>query len=107
MERNGFKVSVGDAALIKSEEKNNWKWPLAIVRAICHGRDGLVRGIQHQTGKGLLERPVQHLHLLELACDKVPEKKQPMNPEARKFIPKRVVAEVAATKIELLLAEEK
>ena len=67
---------------------------------------GLVRGVQLQTGKGLLERPVQHLYPLELACDKVPEKKQPMNPEAREFKPKRAAAEVAATKIKSLLAEE-
>ena len=94
-------MSVGDAVLIKSEDKNKGKWPLAIIQAIYPGRDGLVCGVQLQTGKGLLKRPVQHLYPLELACDKVPEKKQPMNPEAREFKP-----EVAATKIKSLLAEE-
>ena len=59
MERSGFEVSAGDAVLIKSEEKNKGKWPLAIVRAIYPGRDELVRGVQLQTGKGLLEKPVQ------------------------------------------------
>ena len=34
-----FEVSVGDAVLIKAEEKNKGKWPLAIVRAIYPGRD--------------------------------------------------------------------
>ena len=56
--------------------------------------------------QGLLERPVQHLYFLELACNNVPEKKQHMYPEARESITKRAAAEVA-TNIKSILAEEK
>ena len=74
-----FEVHVGDVVLVESDEKNRGKWPLAIVRAIYPGRDDVVRAVQLQTGKGFPERPIQHLYPLELACDKIPEKKKPMN----------------------------
>ncbi len=101
-----FEVHVGDVVLVKSDEKNRGKWPLAIVRAIYPGRDEVVRAVQLQTGKGFLERPIQHLYPLELACDKIPEKQKPMNPDARAFTPKRKAAEAAATKIKLILDQE-
>ena len=100
-----FEVHVGDVVLVKSDEKNRGKWPLAIVRAIYPGRD-VVRAVQLQTGKGFLERPIQHLNPLELACDKIQEKKKPMNPGARAFTPKRNSAEAAPTKIKLILDQE-
>ena len=101
-----FEVHVGDVVLVKSDEKNRGKWPLANVRAIYPGRDEVVRAVQLQTGKGFLERPIQHLYPLELACDKIPEKNKPMNPDARAFTPKRKTAEAAATKIKLILDQE-
>ena len=101
-----FEVHVGDVVLIKSDEKNRGKWLLAIVRAIYPGCDEVVCAVQLQTGKGFLERPIQHLYPLELACDKIPEKKKPMNPDARAFTPKLKAAEAAATKIKLILDQE-
>ena len=62
----------GDAVLVKSDERNRGKWPLAKVREIFSGRDSIVRAVRVETGKGFLKRPVQHLYPLELACDKTP-----------------------------------
>ena len=101
-----FEVSKGDVVLVRTDEKNRGKWPLAIVRATYPGRDGVVRAVQVETSKGLLERPVQHLYPLELACDKVPSKEQPLNPQAAEFLPKRPAAVVASKNIKLIMEQE-
>lgn len=86
-ERKHFKVSEGDVVLVKLDEKNRGKWPLAI-QETYPGCDGVVHAVQLQTSKGLLERPIQHLFPLELACDKAQIKQQSTNPEAPPFTPK-------------------
>ena len=102
-----FEVSKGDVVLVRTDGKNRGKWSLAIVRATYPGRDhGVVRGVQVETSKGLLERPVQHLCPLELACDKVPLKEQPLNPQAVEFLPKHAAAISASKNIKLILEQE-
>ena len=85
-----FKVSKGDVVLVKTDGKNRGKWPLAIVRATYPGHDGVV----------------QHLYPLELACDKVPLKGQPLNPQAVEFLPKRAAAIAASKNIKLIMEQE-
>ena len=65
---------VGDVVIIRSEDKNRGKWPLGVLEELFEGRDGKVRAVKLRAGKTLLERPIQHLYPLELACDKVPER---------------------------------
>ena len=55
--------------IIKSEDKNRGKWPLGIIQELYPGRDGVVRAARLRSGKSFLERPLQHLYLLELSCD--------------------------------------
>jgi len=55
-------LNVGEVVIIRSEDKNRGKWPLDIEEELFEGRDGKVTG-----GKMFLERPIQHLNLLELA----------------------------------------
>ena len=57
-------LKVGEVVLIQSEKRNRGKWPLGVVLDLFHGRDGIVRA-----GKSFMDRPVQHLYHLELACD--------------------------------------
>ena len=64
-----FEVYEGDIVLVKSEVKNHGKWPLAMVKAVFPGHDGVVWVVRVKTGKGLLEKPVQHLYPSELLCD--------------------------------------
>ena len=56
--------------MIKSPlEKNRGKWPLGIVQTLIKSIDGEIQVVKLQPGKDYLERPVQHLYLLELSCD--------------------------------------
>ena len=66
---------------------------------LFEGRDGKVRAVKLRAGKTFLERPIQHLYPLELACDKVPERAAAppqLNAAAPVFRPRRDAA-VAAT----------
>ena len=92
-------LNVGDVVIIRSEDKNRGKWPLGIVEELFEGRDGKVRAVKLRAGKTFLERPIQHLYPLELACDKVPERAAAppqLNAAAPVFRPRRDAA-VAAT----------
>ena len=44
-------------------------WPLGLVTDLFPGRDGVVRCVNLQTAKGVLRRPVQKLHDLEIYYD--------------------------------------
>ena len=99
-------VSVGDVVIVKTDSRNRGKWPLAIVSDVYPGRDGNIRAVQLRTGKGMLERPIQHLYPLELYCDMVrPEAEQTLNPEARVFRPRRAAAVAAADRIKAIAEE--
>ena len=66
---------------------------------LFEGRDGKVRAVKLRAGKSFMERPIQHLYPLELACDKVPQRVAApprLNAEAQAFRPRRDAA-VAAT----------
>ena len=92
-------LNVGDVVIIRSEDKNRGKWPLGVVEELFEGRDGKVRAIKLRAGKTFLERPIQHIYPLELACDKVPQRAAAppqLNAGAPVFRPKRDAA-VAAT----------
>ena len=88
----------GDVVLIRSEEKNRGKWPLGVVVKLFNGRDGIVRGVKLRAGKTFLERPIQHLYPMELACDRAPERAKvptPLNAKAPAFRPRRDAAVAA------------
>ncbi|XP_046862793.1 uncharacterized protein LOC124456377 [Xenia sp. Carnegie-2017] len=102
-----FIVNVGDVVLIKSNEKNRGKWPLGIVIETYPGRDGVIRGVMLKTPNGNLERPVQLLYPMELACDRQSHDERPdLNPDTEPFKPKRKAAENAAGIIKSIADEE-
>ena len=62
-------LKIGDVVIIKSDDKSRAKWPLGIVQELYPGRDGIIRAVRLRAGQSYLERPIQHLYPLELACD--------------------------------------
>ena len=100
------KVKVGDAVIVRTDNKNRGKWPLAVVQQIFPGRDGYTRAVQLRTTKGVIERPVQHLYPLELQCETTGPAAQQLNPHAENFRPKRNAASVAAAKIKDIAENE-
>ena len=87
-------LAVGDVVIIKSVERKRSCWPLGIIEELIVGRDQVVRDAKLRVGKSVLERAVQHLYPLELACDKTPppNKPTPLNPRAPIFRLKRDAA---------------
>lgn len=97
--------NVGSLVLIKGEEKNRNKWKIGKVVRLIRGRDQVVRGVQLQTGKGTIERPIQLIYpALELQCD-VNQHKQ-LDSGAKEFKPRRQAAAVAETVNEVLMEYE-
>lgn len=99
-------LKVGDVVIIKAEDKNRGKWPLGIVQELFPGRDGVVRAVRLRAGKSYLERPIQHLFPLEIACDMVPTAPIVLNGDAPEFRPKRKEALEAKRKIQEIVRSE-
>ena len=95
-------LAVGDVVIIKSVERNRNCWPLGIIEEFIVGRDQVVRDAKLRVGKSVLERAVQHLYPLALACDKTPppNKPTPLNPRAPIFRLKRDAAAAADLRIQ-------
>ena len=97
-----FQPKFGDVVIVKSENKNRGRWPLATVNEIFPGKDENFPAVQLKTANGIIERPVQHLYPLELTCDRVRDKCTntatiSLNPSAPVFRPRPVrEASVAA-----------
>ena len=100
-----FEVAV-DVVLIKAEEKNRNKWPMGVLQQLYPGREGKVRVVQVDTGKGQLERPIQHLYPLELSCDRERGCPSVLNPQAEAFRPCRKATAVAGDDIRALALQE-
>ena len=63
-------LAKGEVVIIKEEERNRNKWTIRFVEDLISGRNGIVRAAKPRSGKGTLERAVQHLYPLELSCDR-------------------------------------
>ena len=100
------KITVGDAVIVRTDNKNRGKWPLAVVQQIFPGRDSYTRAAQLTTSKGVIERPVQHLYPLELQCETIAPVTQQLNPHAQTYRPHRNAASVAAAKIKNISENE-
>lgn len=88
-----FQPKKGDVVIVKTDDKNRGRWPLAIVNEVYPGSDGVIRAVQLRTAKSILERPVQHLYPLELECDLCTPVADPrLNPQAQDFCPRRDAA---------------
>ena len=98
-----MKVKVGDVVMIRGDEKNRAHWKTGIVRELIQGQDGVVRVVRLRAGKSQLERAIQHLYPLELACDTIktsqPSNESTLNPAASVFRPQRNAAKSARDRI--------
>ena len=86
-------ISVGNIMLIKGEEKNRGLWKMGVVEKLIQGRDGVTRGAKLRTGKGTIERPIQHLYPMELRLSTENRKKdgckRSLNPAVKEFKPRQ------------------
>ena len=65
------------------------------------GKDGIIREVQLETANGALDRLVQFLYPLDLACDMKPMTENvTLNPRAPEFRPKRGAANVRIRQIQ-------
>ena len=105
-----YHIKTGEAVIVRTDDKNRGKWPLAIVQQLFPGPDGHIRAVQLRTKNGILERPVQHLYPLELQCDcndeVIPEENQQLNPNVRTFVPRRAAAAEAVVRIKELAKKD-
>ena len=66
-----LKIDIGDVIMIKGEDKKRGKWKISIVKELYRGKDQEILGVQIETAKGCLERPIQLLYPLELPCNEI------------------------------------
>ena len=65
--KKGGTVVVGDIVLIRDEPLvSRLQWPLAKVVKVHPGADGKIRSVDVRTAKGIVCRPIQRLHRLEV-----------------------------------------
>lgn len=105
--RNGQSYpKIGDVVIVHDEDQPRNRWKLAIVTRLITGKDNITRGAVLKTGKGTIERAVQHLHPLELSCDRQP--RQHLNPKAPEYLPRptRAAAVEAKKRIRQISYEE-
>ncbi|KAK3889709.1 hypothetical protein Pcinc_006275 [Petrolisthes cinctipes] len=60
------KLKEGSLVLIKEDNIPRMSWPCGIVLEVFPGKDGLIRGVTIKTAKGIIQRPIQKLHDLEI-----------------------------------------
>ena len=63
-------IQSGDVVLIQDEAFPRLQWPLGIIQQVYPGRDGHIPFAQVKTAKGVLVRPIQRIHQLEI-CDRI------------------------------------
>ncbi|XP_013390867.1 uncharacterized protein LOC106159196 [Lingula anatina] len=60
-------LNIGSVVLVRDQNSPRLLWPLGVVQRVFPGRDGLVRSVEVKTSKGLITRPIQKLHDLEIS----------------------------------------
>ena len=102
-----LELKENNAVIVRSEERNRGRWSLGIVTELIRGKHGIVRGMKLQSGTGYIERAVQHLHPLELSCDRTTVESDLSKSEEVPNITKRSAAVAARERItEIAHAEQ-
>ena len=57
----------GDLVLVKEDNLTRLHWPLGVMVDVFPGKDGLIRSVNVKTSKGVITRPIQRLHYLEIS----------------------------------------
>ena len=66
------KLSVGSVVLIQEEDSPRLQWPLGVVTRLNSGKDSIARAIEVRTAKGIVLRPIQKVHNLEVSEETPP-----------------------------------
>lgn len=61
-------LAIGDLVIVADEKTPRNLWPLALVKEVHAGRDGLIRSVKLRTRSTDLVRPVTKVIILEAAC---------------------------------------
>ena len=64
-------LKLGSVVLIREENIPRLQWPLGLVIEILPSKDNLTRSVKIKTAKGIVQRPVQKLHDLEVQSTSV------------------------------------
>ena len=65
-------IEIGSLVLVSEDNCPRLAWPLARVIRLLPGRDGVIRTVELKTTRGVVVRPVQRVHVLELENDPLP-----------------------------------
>ena len=105
-------IAVGDIVLVYASSLPRTLWRLARVEKLIMGTDGEIRGafirVKSRYSANVWKRPIQHLYYLESYQledkdnDEIADLEQPQPAHKR---PRRIAAEVARKKIELLMED--
>ncbi|XP_064108041.1 uncharacterized protein LOC135216591 [Macrobrachium nipponense] len=57
----------GYLVLVKEDNLSRLHWPLGVIVDVFPGKDGLIRSVNVKTSKGVITRPIQRLHYLEIS----------------------------------------
>ena len=57
----------GDLVLVKEDNLARLRWPLGVIVDVFPGKDGFIRSVNVKTSKGVITRPIQKLHYLEIS----------------------------------------
>ena len=60
------RLEIGSVVLIREDNCPKLQWPMGVVEELIEGRDGISRAVKVRTKKGILLRPIQRLHDMEL-----------------------------------------
>ena len=78
--------------IVKSDAKDHSAWKIGVVKSLIKERDGVVPGAKLQVAGSEIERAVQQMYPMELACDvntKTTETAK-WNPDAPEFQPRTI-----------------
>ena len=93
--------------LIHGEDKNRGKWSIGIVESLIKGRDRVIGAARVRTRNTVVERAVQLLYPLELACERERASGTcKLNPQAEEYRPKRKAAQLAAETAREIIQDE-
>ena len=81
--REEIPLKENDVFLISEDNLPRGKWRIGRVTETFPGKDGRIRTVRLQTKKGIINRPVQKLHLLEehRAINEVQKREVPQSPD--------------------------
>ena len=59
-------LKIGSSVLVREDNFPRMYWPLGIIVDTHPGKDGLVRSVKIRTSQGIICRPIQLVHDLEV-----------------------------------------